>query len=557
MFTRSGLDWTDKFPSVAEAAAKLEVSSALIDGEIVALDAEGRPNFSALQAAIKGDPAKLVMFAFDLLNHDGRDLTKKGNIERKADLRAIITDGGALRYADHVIGKGEKLFEAMCQAGVEGIVSKLADAPYSGRRTSAWQKVKCTRRQEFVIIGWNESDTRTRPFSSLLLGLHEDGKLRYAGKVGTGFDGALLTEIGGKLAKLEQKAAPTEVPRVAARRAHWVKPTLVAEVGFAEFTADNVIRHASFVGLREDKPAKEVVPEKPVKPKQAAGPTFRITNPDRVIDADSGRTKGELAAYYEAVAPIMLPVLGHRPVSLVRCPQGRAKHCFFQKHDAGSFGEHVHHVPVLEKDGSTEDYLWLDDAEGILNCVQMGTIEFHGWGSRIEDIETPDRLVIDLDPDEGLDFEAVRKAAFDISSTLSDLGLISFPMLTGGKGVHVLVPLTPKAKWPVVKDFAHRFAVALETQEPDRYVANMAKVKRKGRIFVDYLRNQRGATAVLPYVARARSGVPVSAPISWEELRTIDKPSHFSITDADELLERATSPNLAGWGVADQVLPDF
>ena len=555
VFTRSGLDWTDKFPTIAEAAEGLAVGSALIDGEIVALDKDGRPSFSKLQAGIKSGGTDLVMFAFDLLSVDGRDLTKRGNLERKEALRAILPDGGDLRFADHVIGKGEKLFKAMCDAGVEGIVSKLADAPYSGKRTTAWQKVKCTRRQEFVVIGWTESDTKTRPFSSLLLGLNEDGKLRYAGKVGTGFDAALLTEIGAKLKKLARKTAPVDVPKAAARRAHWVEPKLVAEVGFAEFTAENVVRHASFAGLREDKPAKDVVPEKPAKP--AATPTFRITNPDRVIDADSGITKGELAAFYEQVAPIMLPVLSHRPVSLVRCPQGRAKHCFFQKHDAGSFGEHVHHVPIREKDGSTEDYLWLDDAEGILNCVQMGTIEFHGWGSRIDDLEAPDRMIFDLDPDEGLDFEAVRKAAFHISGTLADLGLTSFPMLSGGKGVHVVVPLTPQAKWPAVKDFTHRFAVALETQEPERYVANMAKAKRVGRIFVDYLRNQRGSTAVLPYVARARSGVPVSAPVSWEELRTIDKPSHFTVRDADELLERATSLNLTGWGVAEQLLPDF
>ncbi|CAM3067085.1 DNA ligase (ATP) [Sphingomonas antarctica] len=555
VFTRTGLDWSAKFPTVVAAAEELKVGSALIDGEIVALDEQGRPNFSGLQAGIKGGGADLVMFAFDLLSLDGHDLKKRGNLERKEALRAILPEGGDLRFADHVIGKGEKLFKAMCDAGVEGIVSKLADAPYSGKRSPAWQKVKCTQRQEFVIVGWTESDTRTRAFSSLLLGLNEGGKLRYAGKVGTGFDAALLADIGAKLKTLERKTAPVEVPKAAARRAHWVEPKLVAEVGFAEFTVENVVRHASFAGLREDKPAKEVVPEKPVKATTA--PTYRITNPDRVIDTDSGITKGELAAFYETVAPIMLPVLGHRPVSLVRCPQGRAKHCFFQKHDAGSFGEHVHHVPIKEKDGSTEDYLWLDDAEGILDCVQMGTIEFHGWGARIDDLEAPDRMIFDLDPDEGLDFEAVRKAAFDISATLSDLGLVSFPMLSGGKGVHVVVPLTPQAKWPAVKDFTHRFAVALETQEPERYVANMAKAKRVGRIFVDYLRNQRGSTAVLPYVARARAGVPVSAPISWEELRTIDKPSHFSIRDADELLARASSPDLQGWGVAAQILPDF
>ena len=577
VYTRSGLDWTAKFPEVAAAAAALGVESALIDGEICALDAEGRPDFSTLRTAIKNSGSTgLTCFAFDLLHLDGEDLTALPNIERKARLEPLIPTTGALRYAEHIVGAGEQLFATMCASGYEGIVSKRADAVYAGKRTAAWLKIKCTRRQEFVILGWTASDARTRGFKSLLLGLNEDGRLRYAGKVGTGFDGDLLADLRARMDALATDKAATEVPRLIARGVHWVKPVLVAEIAYAEFTAENVVRHASFIGLREDKPAGDVVKEDAVTPAKAKAvvsasapvdstpsllrddaQSVKITNPDRVIFPGDGITKGQLADYYARVAEIMLPWTGDRPISLIRCPQGRAKQCFFQKHDAGSFGDaHVHKVAIPEKDGGSEDYLWVDDADGLIACVQMGTIEFHGWGSRASDVERPDRLVIDLDPDEGLGFDAVKSAATDIKAHLADIGLVSFPLLSGGKGVHVVVPLTPQAEWPAVKDFADRFARALATAEPDRFVATMSKAKRKGRIFIDWLRNQRGSTAVLPYVVRARPGAPVAAPVTWEELRDIDTAAHFSLADADRLVERAASHALAGWGVADQVLPD-
>ncbi len=559
VFTRSGLDWTEKFPEIAEAATALDVGSALIDGEICALDAEGRPDFSTLRTAIKDSGSTgLTCFAFDLIEHDGHDLTALPNIARKARLRAILPDAGTLRYAEHIVGAGEKLFEAMCAGGYEGIVSKRADASYAGKRTTAWLKIKCTRRQEFVIIGWTASTARTRGFKSLLLAFNEDGKLRYAGKVGTGFDADLLADLRARMDRLSVATPPFEVPRVAARGAHWVKPELVAEIAFAEFTADNVVRHASFIGLRDDKPAKQVEPEKPAPLPASPDPDIdRITNPDRIIFPGDGITKGQLAAYYRQVGSIMLPWIADRPVSLVRCPQGRAKHCFFQKHDAGSFGEAVHKVPIREKDGGTKDYLWLDSTEGIIAAVQMGSIEFHGWGARASDVERPDRMIFDLDPDEGLGFEAVKQAAVDIKTHLGDLGLVSFAMLSGGKGVHVVVPLTPDAEWPAVKDFASRFSQALAQAEPDRFTATMSKAKRKGRIFIDWLRNQRGSTAVLPYVVRARPGAPVAAPVTWEELRDTGAASRFHLGDAALLVERAQSRNLASWGIAAQSLPDF
>ncbi len=563
VYTRSGKDWTDKFEPLAAHLAALDLPSCLIDGEIVAYDAKGNPDFSSLQAVLKrGHGAEkagdgLAFHAFDLLEVDGENLAKRTNIERKERLEALLAAAKPqIHVADHVIGAGEKLYRAMCDAGQEGIISKRIDAPYRSARTRNWVKVKCTLRQEFVIIGWKKSSARGRPFSSLLLAQHEGDRLVYKGNVGTGFNTDTLRELAAKFARIERKTAPAEVGRVESRGVTWLAPKLVAEVAFSEFTADGNVRHGSFVALRGDKRAEEVMPE---TPQEAPEPEseIKISNRDRVIFPESGQTKGELADYYAAIAPLMLPWAAGRPVSLVRCPQGRAKKCFFQKHDSGSFGPYVHHVPIVEKDGGAEDYLYVEDAAGILACVQMGTIEFHGWGSRVEDVEAPDRMVFDLDPDEGLDFADVRKAATDIRKRLSDLGLTSFPMLTGGKGVHVVVPLSTGHSWDAHKDFAKRFAEALAMAEPERFTANMSKAKRKGRIFLDYLRNQRGSTAVLPYSARAREAAPVAVPLSWDELKTAKNARPFGIGDAKRLLERAENKALAGWGFAEQPLPRF
>jgi bifunctional non-homologous end joining protein LigD len=564
VYTRTGLDWSDKFPEIVEAARELEVGSALLDGEIVKLDEKGNSNFSALQQAISEGGRGLTLFLFDALEIDGEDVARLPNLERKERLASLVGEGKPpfILYADHIVGAGEKLFDAMCEAGGEGIISKKADAPYRGTRTKAWLKIKCTRRQEFVIIGWSESDKKGRGFRALLLGLHEGGKLRYAGKVGTGFSNAVQQDLRARLEKIAADKPAAAVPRAEARGARWVEPQLVAEVAYAEFTAEKVVRHASFLGLRGDKPARDVVEERPEplpEPAAARAPDdgIKISNPERVIDPSSSITKGELAAYYRAVAPMMLVWSANRPISLVRCPQGRAKKCFFQKHDAGTFGPHVLHIPIEEKRGEIEDYIYFADQTGLMACVQMGTIEFHGWGSRVENVEKADRLVFDLDPDEGLDFEEVKRAARDLKRFLADMGLQTFPLLTGGKGLHVVVPLTPEAEWPEVKDFAQRFCVALATAEPDRFTANLAKARRKGRIFLDYLRNQRGATAIMPYSARAREGAPVSAPIIWDELDETQSGARFSVRDADLLLERASSRTLQGWGEASQVLPDL
>jgi len=563
-WTRNGKDWSDKFRRLVRAAASLP-AGCLIDGEAVALNAKGKPDFQLLQSTLKGGDAELAFYAFDLLVDHGKDVTKLPNLERKDRLAALLKGVGSLIvYGDHVVGKGEALFDAICAEGGEGIVSKRADAAYRGTRSRNWLKVKCIYRQEFIIVGWAESDKR-RGFRSLLLAVREGRKLRYAGKVGTGFDTKMIQSLSERMAPLEVDKPSLEVPRSETKGAHWLKPELVAEIAFKEFTGDGILRHPSFIALREDKPASQVVRELPAKlpkaDKKGERPTAEsfgvaISSPDRVIYPGDNLTKGDLADYYAAIEALMMVDTARRPISLVRCPQGRGKACFFQKHDSGAMGDAVKHVPIKEKDGKTADYLYVEDAKGLLTCVQMGTIEFHGWGSRIKPLEKPDRMVFDLDPDVGLDFAAVRGAAVKLQALLTDLGLKSFPMLTGGKGIHVVVPLDASATWPKVKDFAERFSRAASEAEPERFTANIRKAQRKGRIFLDWLRNQRGATAVMPYSARAREGAPVAAPIAWDELEEMTGGNIFTIRDADLLLDRATSKALAGWGKADQALPD-
>ena len=564
-WTRNGKDWSDKFKALVKAAAKLP-AGCLIDGEAAALDDKGRPSFQLLQSTLKEQKgANLVFYAFDLLIDRGEDIRSLPNIERKERLAALLEGvSPPILYGDHVVGRGEALFEQVCKQGGEGVISKKASAPYKGARTRCWLKVKCIQRQEFVVVGWSESDKR-RGFRSLLLAARDGGKLAYVGKVGTGFDTKMIDELMDRMRPLATDKAAAEVPRVDRKGAHWIKPVLVAEIAFTEFTDEGILRHPSFIALREDKPASDVVREKPKKLKAAEkkGPRpsaesfgIKISNPDRVIYPEDGLTKRDLADYYAAVEPLIMIDAAKRPMTLIRCPQGRGKKCFFQKHDSGSFGEDVKHVPIQEKKGDVQDYLYFDDIKGLLACVQMGTVEFHGWGSKVDKVEHPDRLVFDLDPDVGLDFARVKDAAVRLRALLADLGLKTFPLLSGGKGLHVVAPLDASADWPAVSSFAERFSRAIAEAEPEMFTANIRKVQRKGRIFLDWLRNQRGSTAVMPYSARAREGAPVSAPIAWEELDEYQGGNHFTIRDADELLDRASSKLLAGWGKAKQALPE-
>ena len=565
-WTRRGKDWSDKLRALVKAAANLP-PGCLIDGEAVALNKDGKPDFQLLQQTLKESRGKnLVFYAFDLLVDRGEDIRKLSNLERKERLAALLKGvSSSILYGDHVIGKGEALFNAICAEGGEGILAKKADAPYRGERTRNWLKIKCIQRQEFVIVGWQQSDRRIG-FRSLFLGTHEHGKLRYVGKVGTGFNQAMLLQLMDKMKPLEIDEPVVNIPRSERKSGHWIEPKLVAEIAFTEFTSEDILRHPSFIALREDKPANQVVKEVPKKlPKSARKKEYptpesfgiEISNPDRAIYPTEKLTKHQLASYYAAINPLLMTIVANRPLTLIRCPQGRAKKCFFQKHDTGSMGEFVKHVPIEERKGGSQDYLYVDDIRGVLACVQMGTIEFHGWGSKVADVERPDRLVFDLDPDVGLDFGDVREAARRIKDLLADLGLVTFPMLTGGKGVHVIAPLDRSADWKSVTSFAERFARAVSEAQSERFTANMRKAQRKGRIFLDWLRNQRGSTAVMPYSARAREGAPVAAPVAWEELDQYDGGNAFSILDLDKLFERAASKLLAGWGEADQALPNY
>ena len=429
------------------------------------------------------------------------------------------------------------------------------------------------QRQEFVIVGWSESDKRIG-FRSLLLATRKGRRLTYVGKVGTGFNTKLMGELMDRMEPLATDKAAVEVPRAERKGAHWIEPKLVAEINFAEFTDDGILRHPSFIALREDKPASQVVREEPKKLKEiekkprkssagkrnkgASAEDFgiEISSPERVIFPELSLTKRDLADYYATIEPLIMVDAAKRPMTVIRYPQGTTGKGFFQKHDTGTFGPHVKHIPIREKDGDTEDYLYFDDIRGLLACVQMGTIEFHGWGSKVDKVEFPDRLVFDLDPDVGLDFAKVKEAAVRLKALLGDLGLKTFPLLSGGKGLHVVAPLDQSRDWPTVKSFAERFTRAIAEAEPKMFTANIRKVERKERIFLDWLRNQRGATAVMPFSVRAREGAPVAAPIAWDELDKYKGGNHFSIRDADELLERAGSTMLAGWGKAKQALPD-
>ena len=577
-WTRNGKDWSDKFKALVKAASKLP-AGCLIDGEAVAVDENGKPNFQLLQSTLKEQRgANLVFYAFDLLVDRGEDIKKLPNIVRKDRLASLLAGtSGPILYGDHIVGRGEEMFKEVCKLGGEGIISKKASATYSGTRSGNWLKIKCIRRQEFVIIGWSESDKRIG-FRSLLLAAKENRKLAYVGKVGTGFNASSIEDLMKRMKPLAVDEGPVEVPRADRKGAHWIKPRLVAEIAFGEFTDDGILRHPSFIGLREDKPASQVVVEavkhtksvtkmamtkttKATKAKKAKRSTaedfgIEISSPERVIFPELGLTKKDLADYYATVEPLIMIDAADRPMTVIRCPGGRTGECFFQKHDKGTFGPHVKPIPIEEKDGHFEDYLYFDDIRGLLACVQMGTIEFHGWGSKIDKVECPDRLVFDLDPDLGLDFDKVKAAAVRLRELLEELGLESFPLLSGGKGIHVVVPLDASRDWPTVKSFADRFSRAISEAEPQTFTANIRKVQRKGRIFLDWLRNQRGATAVMPYSARAREGAPVAAPVTWAELGKYESGHHFSIRDADELVKRAGSKALAGWGKANQALPD-
>lgn len=535
--TRNGKNWTARYPDIAAAARRLKAGSAVIDGELVAVDAEGRSDFGLLQNG-GADERSLVFFAFDLLMLEGDDVRAEPLRKRKEKLRELLVDeGSVLRYSDHIEGDGGAIMERACQMRLEGVVSKKADAPYKSGRGRHWIKSKCLGRDEFVIGGYRKSDKKGRPFASLLLGEFEDCALRYRGRVGTGFGDETLDELARVMAPLEQKASPfAETPRDAKTGAVWLAPRLVAEIAYTERTASGALRHPSFLGLREDKNAKDLRAMKAIGGETPDLGGVRLTNPDRVLFEGQGLTKMDLAKYLSAIAEHILPFTEDRPVSLVRCPAGRSDDCFFQKHRGASVPEEIGEVMIEEKDGTKKSYLLVGDRPGLIATAQIGALELHGWGARADRIDRPDRLIIDLDPDEGMGFDLVKEAATEVRDVLASAGLRSFALLTGGKGVHVVAPLERRRGWNDVKAAARGLARQLAKAAPDRYVAEASKAKRRGRIFLDWLRNQRGATAIVPYSVRARPGAPVAVPVRWDELPRMERASAFSITSIGQRL---------------------
>ncbi|HSJ14901.1 MAG TPA: DNA ligase D [Longimicrobiales bacterium] len=549
LWTRNGKDWTDRFGAVAQAIAALPVTAALLDGEVVVQLPDGRTSFQALQNAAVDGRGELLYYAFDLLHVDGLDLAEVSQESRKELLRSLVgaLPEGPVRFSDHVVGRGPEFFAEACSAGVEGIISKLRSAPYRPGRTRGWVKVKCVQEQEFVVAGYTDPSGSREGFGALVLGVWDEGSLRYAGKVGTGFTSATLRQLKRKLGPLERSSSPLRNPPrgAQARGIHWLEPTLVAQVAFTERTADGILRHPSFKGLREDKPAAEVVLETPSRPGASDRPRaggrasrrgkpeveiagVRLSSPDRILYPDLGLTKLDLAEYYAAVEAFILPHLADRPLTLVRCPSGQGGECFFQKHMDEIDSPHVRKIRVKES-AAARDYGSVSDLAGILTAVQLGTLEFHTWNSRADRLEKPDRMIIDLDPDTAITWDQVIEAAHEVRLVLGELGLESFVKTTGGKGLHVVVPLTRRGGWEELKEFAQGAAGAVARARPDRYTLQLSKARRKGRLLLDYLRNARGATAVEVYSTRARAGGTVSTPITWEEVAAGVRPEDFTI----------------------------
>ncbi len=574
LLTRSGLDWTHRMMAVSAEIAKLPVDTALLDGEVVVLAENGTTSFADLQAAFKdGEKHTLTYFIFDLLHVNGRSLRSEPLAERKGLLAQMLSASSLapelVQLSGHIETDGSQVFQNACKLHAEGIISKRAASSYTSGRSGDWVKVKCIYDQEFVIGGFTPPSNGIHGVGALLLGYYDnDGQLIYAGRTGTGFTQKTHGALRSELEKLRSKSAPFEnISSEAKRGVTWVKPTLVAQVRFATWTADNLVRQASFKGLREDKSAQDVrreraVPVDPHLPDRAAShrsaevhvaktltpakgkerlaaentstrkrqrpvehASVRLTHPEKILDDESRLTKQQLADYYWQIAKHMLPQIADRPLSLVRCPEGSTQACFFQKHSNAMLPPGIGTVEVPDKKtGKTEQYITLSTRESLAALAQLGVLEVHPWGSRNDDLEHPDRIILDLDPDDSIEWTTLAASADETRKLLSQLGLESFLKSTGGKGLHVVVPLVPQHDWNVIKQFAHAIALELEKRNPALYLTKMSKAQRKGKIFIDYLRNERGSTAVAAFSPRARAGAPVSIPLAWSELKAADRP---------------------------------
>lgn len=575
LFTRNGHDWTSKLHRIAETIAALSVKNAWLDGEVVALKPDGRISFQTLQNAFDArSDSDLVYYVFDLLYLDGYDLRPVPLIERKRLLASLLKGGrsGVIRYSDHIAGQGDVAYAEACRSGMEGLIAKRADAAYRAGRNRNWVKVKCGRRQEFVIGGYTEPSGSRVAFGALLLGVYDGrGRLRFAGRAGTGFSEPVLMDLHRRLRALEQSQPPfADPPRGADRHGvHWVAPELVAEVAFAEWTSEGQLRQASFQGLREDKDPRSVVHERPapqasgeidakssnrcrrrrVGTAQSAQVSRRasrggsavvagvtLSHPDRVLFPEQNLTKLALARYYETVSEWIVPHVKDRPLTLVRCPEGHDKECFYQKHANERIPDVVGRVEIPEEGGAS-CYMVADSSAALIGLVQMGVLELHTWGAKRDKLDRPDRMVLDLDPDPSVPWRSVIEGAQLVRTLLSELQLVCFVKTTGGKGIHVVVPLRRVHTWEEVKTFSQALADHLVRMIPERFVANMAKHKRKGKIYVDYLRNAKGATTVAAYSTRAKPGAPVSVPLAWDELSADVRSNHFTVANLPDRLQ--------------------
>ena len=577
MYSRSGLDWTAKYADIAHRLKSLKVDNAILDGEIVVLNEHGASSFSRLKAELTaGRSDELQYYVFDLLVVNGEDLTGQTLLSRKARLEQLLagTDfHNHVIYSEHFT-ENASFLPHLCSLDMEGIISKRFDSTYRGGRGKTWLKIKCHKRQEFVIVGFTESSHAGRGFRSLLLGYYDAGTLRFAGKVGTGFNEEGLQHIRGRLDKLTVVPKPFKTLPPDVGRGVWVEPALVCEVEFTEWTPEGRLRHPSFQGLREDK-APETVGRDESLPLQSAvkaaeaevtADTLAVTtgrhpaaplkstdrilvggigvsHPDRIVFPDLGITKLELVRFYDSVADRILPHVANRPLSLVRVPDNIDGQQFFQRHLPERGG--LSHVKVVEVPvkARTEDYMQIEDARGLLSLVQWGGIEFHPWGSRAEAPTLPDRLIFDLDPDPEAPWKNVTDGAAEVRDRMQEFGLTSFLKTTGGKGLHVVVPIEPKYGWPAIKGFTRAVAESMARDSPTRFIANMSKAKRKGRIFIDYLRNDLTSTAASAFSVRARPGAGVSTPLFWRELTPKLSPADYTMkTLPKRLKSQKTDP---------------
>jgi bifunctional non-homologous end joining protein LigD len=575
--TREGNDWSHRFSFLSEAALALPVKEALLDGEVVALREDGSTDFQLLQNSLKeATGADLVYFVFDLLHLDGRNLIDAPLLSRKENLQGLFKAGrGAnrdlIRYSEHWL-EGNALFEEASARSLEGIISKRHDQPYRSGRSRDWLKIKCVHSQEFVIMGFTDPAGSRTGFGALLLGVYDDDEtLRYAGHVGTGSTGRTLNELRSRLDKLRGARSPLSEPLLgmSAKGVHWVKPELVGEVVFTGWTEDGLLRHPSFQGLREDKPAQQIRRERTQSMEKTAGAVsssaggsgrkseeqsteiagVKLSHPNRVLYPEQGITKRELAEYYAQIADRILPQVSGRPLTLVRCPEGQQKQCFYQRNANDDISPQIRRLPL--RDGkSVKHALVVDSLAGLIALVQMGVLEIHTWGSTAKKIERPDRLTFDLDPAPDLLWKVVREATFELRDLLMDLGLGAFVKTTGGKGLHVVVPITPTLDWQRTKIFAKAVADSMVAARPERYVATMSKAKRAGKIFIDYLRNARSATAICAYSTRARAGAPVSVPLRWDELTADLREDHFNIRNVPARLRKLRKDPWDGYETA-------